>query len=69
MIKGLRKSDALTLAERFDLSGGQIENVARKHTINDILFGRKEKLVDTLARYCATEHLEPNDVPRIGFNR
>ena len=68
MIKGLRKNDALTLAERYELSGGQIENVARKHTINDILFGRKQKLVDTLAEYCENERLEPNQLPRIGFN-
>ena len=69
MIKGLRKNDALTLAERYELSGGQIENVARKHTINDILFGRKQKLVDTLAEYCENERLEPSQLPRIGFNR
>lgn len=69
MIKGLRKNDALTLAERFELSGGQIENVARKHTINDILFGRKQKLVETLAEYCENERLEPSQLPRIGFNR
>ena len=69
MIKGLRSNDALTLAERFDLSGGQIENVARKHTINNILFGRKGKLVDTLTEYCSNERLEPSDLPRIGFNR
>ena len=68
MIKGLRKNDALTLAERYELSGGQIENVARKHTINDILFGRKQKLVDTLAEYCENERLEPSQLPRIGFN-
>ena len=68
MIKGLRKNDALTLAEHFDLSGGQIENVARKHTINDILFGRKKKLVETLAEYCENERLEPSQLPKIGFN-
>ena len=68
MIKGLRKSDALVLAERFDLSGGQIENVARKHTINDILFGRKKKLVDALVKYCESERLEPSQLPKIGFN-
>lgn len=68
MIKGLRKNDAITLAERYELSGGQIENVARKQTINDILFGRKQKLVDTLAEYCENERLEPNQLPRIGFN-
>ncbi len=68
MIKGLCKNDALTLAESFDLSGGQIENVARKHTINDILFGRKKKLVDTLAEYCQNERLEPSQLPKIGFN-
>ncbi|MBR5119270.1 MAG: ATP-binding protein [Muribaculaceae bacterium] len=68
MIKGLRKSDAITLAKRFDLSGGQIENVARKHTINDILFGRKKKLVDALAEYCQNERLEPSQLQKIGFN-
>jgi AAA+ superfamily predicted ATPase len=68
MIKGLRKSDALILAERFDLSGGQIENVARKHAINDILFGRKEKLVDELSSYCKGERLESSKTTRLGFS-
>jgi len=67
MIKGLRQDDARTLAERYELSGGQIENVARKHTINHILFGNRTKLVDALSSYCDSERLEPSQSSRVGF--
>lgn len=39
MLKGLSNEDAQTLASQFDLSGGEIENIARKHSVNAILSG------------------------------
>jgi len=67
MVKGLRLKDAITLSERYELSGGQIENVARKHTINHILFGSKTKLIDALSSYCDSERILQQSSSRVGF--
>ena len=67
MVKGLRQKDAITLAERYELSGGQIENVTRKLTINHILFGSKTKLIDALSRYCDSERILQQPSSRVGF--
>ena len=70
MLAELTKTDALTLADQFELSGGQIENVARKFTINDILFGcKKGQVLQVLKQYCETEGLSRNSVSRVGFFR
>ena len=37
MLKDLKKKDAMILASKFDLSGGEIENVVRRHTVKSIL--------------------------------
>ena len=39
MLPDLSEYDANTLASQFDLSGGEIENIARKHSVNAILKG------------------------------
>lgn len=67
MVKELRLKDAITLSERYELSGGQIENVARKHTINHILFGSKTKLIDALSSYCDSERILQQSSSRVGF--
>ena len=56
MLKKLSTDDALTLASHFDLSGGQIENVARKRTIDYILSGKYATL-DEIETYCRSEIL------------
>ena len=68
MIPELNASDAATLAEHFDFSGGQIENVARKHAINSILYGTADEMLPVLESYCRCEQLN-NGVTRkrIGF--
>ena len=68
MIPELNASDAATLAEHFDFSGGQIENVARKHAINSILYGQGTEVLPVLENYCRSEQLS-NTVTRkrIGF--
>ena len=40
----------------FDFSGGQIENIARKFTINKILYGESEDNINTLVDLCSSEH-------------
>ncbi len=68
MIPELSTTDAATLATVFDFSGGQIENIARKHAIHAVLHGEPESLLRTLQDYCATEKLESKSVvKRIGF--
>lgn len=68
MIDGLTDSDAHTLASRYDFSGGEIENVARKHIIEYILSGEKTSL-DNLDRFCQEEKLSSNvkAIPVAGF--
>ena len=68
MIPELNDSDATTLAEHFDFSGGQIENVARKHAINSILYGTADDMLPVLESYCRCEQLNNGATrKRIGF--
>lgn len=68
MIPELSDTDATTLAEHFDFSGGQIENVARKHAINSILYGNDAEMLPILEDYCRCEQLNNNVTrKRIGF--
>lgn len=57
MLKDLSAEDAHQLASKYDFSGGQIENIARKRTINYILSGKKPTL-EELETYCQNELLE-----------
>ena len=68
MIPELNAADATTLATAYDFSGGQIENVARKHAIHSVLHGETDSLLHTLQNYCANEKLDSKPVVRrIGF--
>ena len=71
MVSGLSESDADVLAQAYELSGGQIENIARKDTINRVLYG-EEKATDrlsTLMNYCKVETMQSTaKTQRIGFN-
>ena len=68
MIPELSDIEATTLAEHFDFSGGQIENVARKHAINSILYGNDSEMLPILEDYCRCEQLNNNVTrKRIGF--
>jgi SpoVK/Ycf46/Vps4 family AAA+-type ATPase len=57
MIPSLSDDEALILAESYNLSGGQIENVARKRTIDSIINGKEPSIEDTMA-YCNAERIE-----------
>ena len=68
MIPELTDDDAKQLASTFDFSGGQIENIARKHSINMVLYGEQANLLDTLMEYCAAEKISSKRIcNRIGF--
>jgi SpoVK/Ycf46/Vps4 family AAA+-type ATPase len=67
MIPELSDSDARMLAEKFDFSGGQIENIARKRTVDFVISGGQYS-IDKLIEYCRDERLEKVNKP-IGFGK
>ena len=67
MLKGLSDEDAKTLASQFDLSGGEIENIARKHSVNAILSGNDAIDIQELISSCRHEKITVDNRPRIGF--
>ena len=63
----LSEADAHLLAEKFDFSGGQIENVARKKAIQAILTGHNPEIGD-LMTFCCEEMIGARSQQRrIGF--
>ena len=68
MIPSLDDDQAKSLAEKYDFSGGQIENVARKYAINSILYGDTQDPLDSLNSICDNELIEGDDNHRrVGF--
>ncbi|MGN0228263.1 MAG: ATP-binding protein [Muribaculaceae bacterium] len=68
MIVGLDSDTALRLAEKYDFSGGQIENIARKVIISQVLSGNNEINQSELCGMCDNELLQKiNDRKPIGF--
>ena len=67
MIPSLTEKEIEKLSLKFDFSGGQIENIARKFTINKILYGESEDNINTLVDLCSTEHLNSKRLFRVGF--
>ena len=68
MIPSLSDEFAVSLAKDYDLSGGQIENVSRKRTVEQILSG-VEPSEEMIREYCRTETLNDSQRTRnrIGF--
>ena len=70
MVSGLSESDASALAQAYELSGGQIENIARKDTINRVLYGDSSNTdrLSALMEYCDAETMQSTEkAKRIGF--
>ena len=68
MIPELSETDSTALAESYELSGGQIENVARKYAINCILHGDSADQLHVLRDYCNSERLcTKREARRVGF--
>ena len=66
-IKSLTGEQAMKLAEQFDFSGGQIENVARKVLMTGVLNGRQPDFLGILA-FCREESLHKRkETGRIGY--
>jgi SpoVK/Ycf46/Vps4 family AAA+-type ATPase len=66
IVPSISASDARTLALAYDFSGGQIENIARKRTVNSIISGAGIS-VDKLKLLCDEEILEKDTAKKIGF--
>ena len=67
MMPTLSDADAHVLATGYDFSGGQIENISRKATINAILHGEESNDLARLTSYCKAEHLDTKGPNKIGF--
>lgn len=67
MIPVLKEEDIRILANKYDFSGGQIENIARHYTIANILHGESDNVIDSLSAYCDSERLNAKETRKIGF--
>lgn len=54
------------MAEAYDFSGGQIDNIARKITMTEIISGKKPSM-DEIRQFCKTEKLDNYTGKKIGF--
>ena len=67
MIAELSDNDAAALASKYDFSGGQIENIARKSVVDRILTGKSHSL-DSICKHCDSERLDKQEHrSRIGY--
>jgi Cdc6-like AAA superfamily ATPase len=66
IIPALTDADAENLSAEFTFSGGQIENIARKWTVEHIIKGAKPTL-DVLRRWCEDEFIARKAGGSIGF--
>ena len=66
MLGDLTESEASTLAGEFDFSGGNIENIARKSTVEYVLSGQRPTLASVEA-LCREELLRGTSRTKIGF--
>lgn len=70
MLPSLPERVTRTLAEGYDFTGGQIENIARHYAIDSILHGPSDDPLPKLIEHCRAERLQHigSGSARIGFN-
>ena len=66
MIPELTDNEYTALAKKYELSGGQIENIARRFTINNILHGKNDDYMKVIFDYCEGEKIV-RERTKIGF--
>lgn len=67
MLPSLSAADAEVLATKYDFSGGQIENIVRKQSVEEILIGRSVN-ISRLIEFCEEERLDKAPIRRkIGY--
>jgi AAA+ superfamily predicted ATPase len=67
MLPELQEESALELAKQYNFSGGQIENIARKHIVSTILSGEDTLSLDAIREACNNERLNSKKNKQIGF--
>lgn len=64
----LPDQESADLSNKYDFSGGEVENIARKRTVETIINGTQPTL-ETLHSFCQSEQLhKPKEPIQIGFN-
>ena len=63
----LQPDEIGSLVDRFAFSGGQIDNIVRKATLNEVLTGNRPTMSE-LVDYCTTENYSTKLGKRLGFN-
>ena len=69
LLPDLSDTDATLLAEQYDFSGGQIENIARHYAIDAILHGNAVPTASNLMPHCDSERISNTSSKKIGFTR
>ena len=67
MLPELSDDEALTLAKSYAFSGGQIENIARKQLIDNVLNENDTLDISAIHEACKYESLNKHKTSRIGF--
>lgn len=62
----LTPDDSKRLAETFDFSGGEIDNIVRKATMDELITG-KHSSIEQLISLCSNERLENAERKKVGF--
>lgn len=65
----ISEETASWLASHYNLSGGKIENVARRYAINTILYGPPTEELPTLCKCSENESKETYGISQIGFSK
>ncbi|MBR3398517.1 MAG: ATP-binding protein, partial [Prevotella sp.] len=66
MLPFLSYEEARSLAGNYNFSGGQIENIARKQTVDSILYGHHQD-ISSVKSYCDRETIRNSIINKIGF--
>lgn len=67
MLPELSEQQARRLANLFDLSGGEIENIVRRNTVNWILKGSDKVDMERIIELCSRERMS-SARPQLGFS-
>lgn len=62
----INKKEALALAEQFDFSGGQIENISRKCSVHYVVYGNKPSFSE-IEGFCNEELIGKQSLQHVGF--
>jgi SpoVK/Ycf46/Vps4 family AAA+-type ATPase len=62
----LKKSDCHELSRQFPFSGGQIDNILKKATMEEVIHGEKPN-AKQMEQYCREETLDDRIVRKVGF--